>query len=189
MKKGRISRCPYCGRLINYFYLYDCKRCDFGYCSHCGGIFAVKYSPVAYLLVLGAVGYMAGSFAYWYLANKTLPGYSQLALGILILLGVYFLLPFFIAPRKVITRGRLGGFPTPDMIPEYRPYFRRKHKVAPPDLPMAAPPHQYNGTGTLSDITSSIDSVKIYNTNKIPVKKEAEHASKEASGGGGRYAE
>ena len=187
MKKGRISRCPYCGRMINYFYLYDCKRCDFGYCSHCGGVFGVKYSPVAYMLVLGAVGYMLGVFGYWYLANKSIPTYSQIAIAIAVIVGVYFLLPFFIAPRKVITRGRLGGFPTRDMIPEYRPYFKRRRKVAPPDLPMAVPPHQYNGTSTVSDITSSIESMKIYNTNKINVQKE-EKPPQEA-GRGGRYAD
>ena len=134
MKKGQISRCPYCGKIINYFYLYDCKRYDFGYCSHCGGMFAVKYSPVAYLLVLGAVGALAGGFAYWYLANKTIPGYSYLALCAVVALGVYFMLPFFISPRKIITRGRLGGFPSPAEIPEYRTRFGRRRKKAPLEM-------------------------------------------------------
>lgn len=132
MKRGRISRCPYCGRIINYFFLYDCKRSDFGYCSHCGGIFLVKYSPLAYVLVVGAVGAVAGSFVFQYLANKSLPDSMYLLKCAAAALGVYFVLPFLIAPRKCFAHGRIGGFP-PDLVPEYRPLLRRRRRKRAPD--------------------------------------------------------
>ena len=67
MKKSVAAHCPYCGNMINYFYLYDAKRSDFGYCSHCGGMYAVKYSPLAYMLVMGRWGlcWVALPFVIW----------------------------------------------------------------------------------------------------------------------------
>lgn len=120
MKKNAAAHCPYCGNMINYFYLYDAKRSDFGYCSHCGGIYAVKYSPLAYLLIIVAMGALLGSFAFWYLANKTLPGPSYLLICAAVITVLYFLLPLLIVPRQVIVRGRLGGFPSVDCIPVHR---------------------------------------------------------------------
>lgn len=168
MKRGCISRCPYCGRIINYFFLYDCKRSDFGYCSHCGGIFLVKYSPLAYALVIGAVGAFAGGFLYHYLADKSLPGSMYLIKCALAALGVYFVLPLLIAPRKCFAHGRIGGFP-PDLVPEYRPLIgRRKRKRAPEHSEVST----YDETeelpqiGAPSDATENTESdseVKIYN--------------------------
>lgn len=120
MKKNAAAHCPYCGNMINYFYLYDAKRSDFGYCSHCGGIYAVKYSPMAYLLMIVAMGALLGSFAFWYLANKTLPGPGYLLICAVVITVLYFLLPLLIVPRRVIVRGRLGGFPSAAYIPVHR---------------------------------------------------------------------
>lgn len=165
MKRGRISRCPYCGRIVNYFFLYDCKRSDFGYCSHCGGIYLVKYSPLAYLLVISAVAGFAGGFAYWYLANKTMPGATYLLKCALAALVVYFLLPLLIAPRKCIVHGRIGGFP-PDRVPAYRPILqRRRRKVAEEQATVSSfygedpdSPH----ISTAENDTESDSEVKIY---------------------------
>lgn len=120
MRKSVAAHCPYCGNMINYFYLYDAKRSDFGYCSHCGGMYAVKYSPLAYMLVMGALGALVGGFAFWYLANKTLPGARYLLICTIVIVGMYFLMPLLITPRQVIVRGRLGGFPSPEEIPVHR---------------------------------------------------------------------
>lgn len=120
MRKNAAAHCPYCGNMINYFYLYDAKRSDFGYCSHCGGIYAVKYSPLAYLLMIVALGALLGSFAFWYLANKTLPGPGYLLICAAVITALYFLLPLLIVPRQVIVRGRLGGFPSVECIPVHR---------------------------------------------------------------------
>ena len=120
MSKHMAAHCPYCGNMINYFYLYDSKRSDFGYCSHCGGMYAVRYSPLAYMLLMAAAGALVGGFAYWYLANKTIPGYRYLFVCAGVMVVLYFLLPLMIVPRKVIVRGRLGGFPSPEYMPVHR---------------------------------------------------------------------
>ncbi len=128
MRKSVAAHCPYCGRMINYFYLYDAKRNDFGYCSHCGGMYAVKYSPLAYLLVMGAMGALLGGFAFWYLANKTLPGADYLMLCTAVIVGLYFLMPLLITPRRIIVRGRLGGFPSPEYMPVHRKDRKRTNR-------------------------------------------------------------
>lgn len=128
MKKSVAAHCPYCGNMINYFYLYDAKRSDFGYCSHCGGMYAVKYSPLAYMLVMGAMGALLGGFAFWYLANKTLPGAKYLMICTAVIVGLYFLTPLMITPRRVIVRGRLGGFPSPEYIPVHRRDRKRANR-------------------------------------------------------------
>lgn len=125
MKTSVAAHCPYCGKMINYFYLYDSKRSDLGYCSHCGGMYAVRYSPLAYMLMAVVVGMLAGGFAYWFLANKTMPGYRYLFLCAGLTAVLYFLLPLMIVPRKVMVRGRLGNFPSPEYIPVHRDDLRR----------------------------------------------------------------
>ena len=146
MRKSVAAHCPYCGKMINYFYLYDAKRSDFGYCSHCGGMYAVKYSPLAYLLVMGAMGALLGGFAFWYLANKTLPGADYLMLCTAVIVGLYFLMPLLITPRRVIVRGRLGGFPSPEYIPVHRKdRKRRNRKLAVKHQPEVLQPKEKDG--------------------------------------------
>ncbi|MBQ9083199.1 MAG: prepilin peptidase [Clostridia bacterium] len=156
MKKNAAAHCPYCGNMINYFYLYDAKRSDFGYCSHCGGIYAVKYSPLAYLLIIAAAGAMLGSFAFWYLANKTLPGPGYLLICAAVITALYFLLPLLITPRRVIVRGRLGGFPSVEYIPVHRKDRNRpSRKLVVGHRPEVLHPHKKN-----TDSTKQADSTK-----------------------------
>ncbi len=148
MKKNAAAHCPYCGNMINYFYLYDAKRSDFGYCSHCGGIYAVKYSPLAYLLIIVAMGALLGGFAFWYLANKTLPGPDYLMICAAVITGLYFLLPLLIVPRQVIVRGRLGGFPSVECIPVHRKDRKRpSRKLVVGHRPEVLQPNKKNTNG------------------------------------------
>ncbi len=150
MKKSVVAHCPYCGNMINYFYLYDAKRSDFGYCSHCGGMYAVKYSPLAYMLVMGAMGALLGGFAFWYLANKTLPGAKYLMICTAVIVGLYFLMPLLITPRRVIVRGRLGGFPSPEYIPVHRRDRKRPNrKLVVEHRPEVLQPKEKNTDSTI----------------------------------------
>ena len=117
MKRGKIGRCPYCGRFLNYFFLWGCKKSDIGTCNHCGGVFAVKYSFLAYaLFVLSIIGFGC-TFGYYYLAAGTWPEPLILLAFLGFFFVFYFLLPVLMQPRKCIIHGRLGGFPNPESIP------------------------------------------------------------------------
>ena len=126
MKYGKVAHCPYCGKFLNYFFLFDCKKSDIGTCNHCGGVFAVKYSFWAYLLFALSLAAFGCTFGYFYLANKSWPKSTVLLffLGVFVIL--YFILPLFILPRKCIINNRLGGFPDKMKIPNQK----TKHSFA-----------------------------------------------------------
>lgn len=134
MKKGRIARCPYCGRRLNYFFLWDSKKSDIGTCNHCGGVFAVKYSFFAYFLFFLSIIALAVMFSFHYLANKSLPGLKYIALFILWFLFLHFFTPLLMKPRKCIIKGRLGGFPSKEAIPtiKRRRFFDRDESAYEP---------------------------------------------------------
>lgn len=123
-KKNAPTRCPYCGKAIHYISLWGSKRNDYGCCPHCGGIYAVAYSPLAYLLTAAVAVLFAGVFAFHYLANKTLPGAGELAVCALAAVAVYFVLPLAIVPRRCKINGLLGGFPDETFMPP--PPVRRR---------------------------------------------------------------
>lgn len=156
MKKDMAGHCPYCGKMINYFHLYDSKSSDIGYCSHCGGMYGVQYSPLAYMLLIVALGALLGGFAYWYLANKTLPGYRYLFSCAAVILALYFLMPLLITPRKVMVRGRLGDFPSPEYIPVHRRDKKRPaRKLVVKHRPEVLQPKE-------EENTDSTENIKIY---------------------------
>lgn len=117
IEKGKLARCPYCGRIVNYFFLYDSKRYDFGHCSHCGGIYAVRYSGWGLGLTFAALVCLVCGVLLRMLADGNLPSPRFFLLFAGIFLIIYWLIPVFILPTKCIVDGKLGGFPEADAVP------------------------------------------------------------------------
>lgn len=117
IEKGKLARCPYCGRVINYFFLYESKHYDFGHCSHCGGLYAVRYSGWAagmtVLALLGIVGGIMNSI----METKSLPEWTFYLEMAAVLLVIYALIPLLIRPTKCVVRGKLGSFPDRASMP------------------------------------------------------------------------
>lgn len=118
IEKGRLARCPYCDRYINYFFLYESKHYDFGHCSHCGGIYAVRYSGWASALTAAALLATAVGVLLSQLAHGGLPSWKFFLLMALVLAVIYVLIPVFILPTKCVVEGKLGGFPDRDSMPD-----------------------------------------------------------------------
>ena len=93
IEKGRLARCPYCDRYINYFFLYESKHYDFGHCSHCGGIYAVRYSGWASALTAAALLATAVGVLLSQLAHGGLPSWKFFLLMALVLAVIYVLIP------------------------------------------------------------------------------------------------
>lgn len=117
IEKGRLARCPYCGRYINYFFLYESKHYDFGHCSHCGGIYAVRYSGWASTLTALALIATAAGILLSQMAYRGLPSWKFFLLMALVLTVIYVLIPVFILPTKCVVEGKLGGFPNRESMP------------------------------------------------------------------------
>ena len=117
IEKGRLARCPYCGRFINYFFLYESKHYDFGHCSHCGGIYAVRYSGWGAALTFLALAATAAGVFLSRLAHGGLPSWKFFVLMALVLAVIYVLIPVFLLPTKCVVEGKLGGFPDRESMP------------------------------------------------------------------------
>jgi len=118
IQKGKIARCPYCGRTINYFFLYESKHYDFGHCSHCGGIYAVRYSGWTAVMICCALVATACGVLLQFLADRSMPSWKFFFLMAAVLMVIYLLIPVFILPTKCVIDGRLGGFQNQEAMPD-----------------------------------------------------------------------
>lgn len=118
IEKGSLCRCPYCGRVINFFFLYDSKHYDFGHCSHCGGIYAVRYSSWPALLSAGALLATAIGILVHLMMNGKMPPWTFYLVMAAVMMVIYLLIPLFIQPTKCVVDGNLGGFPNKESMPQ-----------------------------------------------------------------------